>query len=495
MPRRNTSRAVRVRMYRHGLGDCFLLSFAGRTRSQRFHVLIDCGLISVAKNPKEVMTRVVQDIQLATGRRLDLVVVTHQHWDHVSGFSTEQAQQLFADIEIRRVWYAWTEDPRNKLGQRLREEREAKVRALHQAVLGLRGAQLQGVEMCPGLVERLDAQLAFFGFEAASQTPLAKPGESTSKVQQAFDFPGTRPGVDVQYRYPGDGPLEFPELPGVRSYVLGPPEDEGMLKRSDPTAKGREVYEFALEVPFAEHLTASFSRLAADQETGLKPGADLPFDEYLRLQSGQSRALKKLLARTWDAPGQEWRKIEGDWATAAESLALSLDKHTNNTSLALAFEFADSGRVLLFPGDAQVGNWLSWHNLGWRVRQGEQEQVIRAADLLSRTVFYKVGHHGSHNATLRAQGLELMTHPDLVACVPVSISQARKNRWFEMPFEKLLQRLRQKTRGRVFLSDPDSSPPSDTDLSGLTPAEKRAFRLALKADPRGLYYDFTVQAK
>jgi hypothetical protein len=33
---------------------------------------------------------------------------------------------------------------------------------------------------------------------------------------------------------------------------------------------------------------------------------------------------------------------------------------------------------------------------------------VKAEDLLERTVLYKVGHHASHNATLRQKGLELM---------------------------------------------------------------------------------------
>jgi len=39
-------------------------------------------------------------------------------------------------------------------------------------------------------------------------------------------------------------------------------------------------------------------------------------------------------------------------------MALQLDNDTNNTSVALAIEFTDSGKVLLFPADAQVGSWL-----------------------------------------------------------------------------------------------------------------------------------------
>jgi len=499
MPPRPTPRAprsVRVRMYRHGLGDCFLLSFPGLKRGELFHILIDCGLISVATNPKEKMTAVARDIQKTTGNRLDLVVLTHQHWDHVSGFAAEQAQAVFAEMNIRRVWQAWTEDPTNELGQRLRREREAKVRALHQAAIALRGARLQGADVSPGLLERIEAQLSFFGLEHASETPLAAAKDrTTSKVERAFQFPATRPQAAVRFCHPTDPPHELPELPGVRIYVLGPPENEGLLKRSDPTAKGREVYEFAMDASFAEHLAAGFARLAAAEDADTQPTSDLPFDAYLRQQPEKSAALKKLLDATWDAPGQEWRKIDTDWATAAESIALALDKHTNNTSLALAFEFTGSGKVLLFPGDAQVGNWLSWQDLEWKFRAGDSEQVVKAPNLLSRTVFYKVGHHGSHNATLRDKGLELMNHPDLVAFIPVSVAEAQKNRWFEMPFSKLLQRLKQKTRGRVVLSDPDSPPPSDEDLAALNLPEKRAFRRALKPDPAGLYYDFTVSAK
>ena len=33
---------------------------------------------------------------------------------------------------------------------------------------------------------------------------------------------------------------------------------------------------------------------------------------------------------------------------------------------------------------------------------------MTATDLLGRTVFYKVGHHGSHNATMNKGGLQDM---------------------------------------------------------------------------------------
>src|SRR6059058_5764324 len=86
---------VRIRMYRQGLGDCFLLSFPRRDGGP-FHMLIDCGVILGTKDATEKMTAVAHDIAAATDDHLHVVVATHEHWDHLSGFI--QAQDVFNDI-------------------------------------------------------------------------------------------------------------------------------------------------------------------------------------------------------------------------------------------------------------------------------------------------------------------------------------------------------------------------------------------------------------
>jgi hypothetical protein len=104
--------------------------------------------------------------------------------------------------------------------------------------------------------------------------------------------------------------------------------------------------------------------------------------------------------------------------------------------------------VLLFAADAQIGNWLSWADLKW------DDPKINTDGLLARTVFYKVGHHASHNATLVA-GLERMTSPDLVAFIPVNKRDpniTKKNGW-KMPATNLFKRLTEKTQHRVLQMD------------------------------------------
>jgi len=66
-----------------------------------------------------------------------------------------------------------------------------------------------------------------------------------------------------------------------------------------------------------------------------------------------------------------------------------LDDQMNNTSLILLFEVG--GKKLLFPGDAQIENW------SWALEDAPDAKQTRA--LLAGVDFYKVGHHGSRNAT------------------------------------------------------------------------------------------------
>src|SRR5205823_8833606 len=115
---------VLVRMYGQGLGDCFLLAFprAGAAEDARpVYVVIDCGVISGTPDGPDRMQRIVEDIKLttldprATAERgqptghIDVLAITHEHWDHLSGFV--QAQAEWQQIQVDAIWTAWTEKP------------------------------------------------------------------------------------------------------------------------------------------------------------------------------------------------------------------------------------------------------------------------------------------------------------------------------------------------------------------------------------------------
>src|SRR3981081_3197342 len=76
---------VKVRMYRQGLGDCFLLAFPGKAKKP-FYLLIDCGVLVGQVPGRPDIRAIAQHIADSTNKRLDLIIASHQHWDHLSGF-------------------------------------------------------------------------------------------------------------------------------------------------------------------------------------------------------------------------------------------------------------------------------------------------------------------------------------------------------------------------------------------------------------------------
>ncbi|HKI05025.1 MAG TPA: MBL fold metallo-hydrolase [Thermoanaerobaculia bacterium] len=442
---------VKVRMYRQGLGDCFLLAFPSKREGRPRFVLIDCGVLLGTADSGEKMKRVAEHILESTGERIDLLVATHEHWDHLSGF--EQAREVFDRLKIDQVWVAWTEDLEDPVSRGLRRQRQTALRALTSTVSRLRA---NGDRESARAADGLDPVLGFFGELGVDGKPSA--------IERAMDYVVGR-GKPPRYRTPGEGPLPLPGVAGARVYVLGPPKEMDFLKRSNP--KSGEAYEARLGL---NEETAFFAAvLAAQDKAGpmaMSPDeeelANLshPFEKVFRVGTEAAQRdpfFQELYYGSSGKAPDAWRRIDSDWMGAAGSLALQLDSNTNNTSLALAIELVPSGQVLLFPGDAQAGNWRSWHTLEWP-REDDPDHPVTIEDLMSRTVLYKVGHHASHNATLREQGLELMTHPDLVAMIPVDSKMAHKpkggspNGW-DMPFPPLLKRLKEKTNGRVLRVD------------------------------------------
>src|SRR2546423_7013912 len=147
---------VRVRTYRHGLGDCHLLSFT-KPDGKPFQILIDCGVVSRTPNPRPIMTRVAQDIVRETGGVIDVLIATHQHTDHLSGFKQAEAE-FTSNIKMRRLWLAWTEDPRNPLGKKIQRQLVKKLAAVRAAANKLDAKDAAGI----------NGVLDFFGAAAGS---------------------------------------------------------------------------------------------------------------------------------------------------------------------------------------------------------------------------------------------------------------------------------------------------------------------------------------
>jgi glyoxylase-like metal-dependent hydrolase (beta-lactamase superfamily II) len=437
--------AVRVRMYRQGLGDCFLLTFD--VGGDEAHMLIDCGTLG-ALTTGVTMASVVADIRGTTGDHLDALVVTHEHKDHVSGFASQQA--AFAAMDVDQVWLAWTENPKDRLAKKIARDKRDLAAALVRTTQALTEATASAASKAVGLAVR---DVLGFGGDPSAGAGFAE------TINHAMSFVRTELAPRTRYFKPGDGPVTEEWLNGFRIYVLGPPLSENDLNQTGSHGSP-DLYGLAGSLGAGAALRAS-GRSATDYLAAADPDDraafqnSQPFDPRFRLERDSSRARQTF--PDYFAGAAAWRGVNDDWMHMASDLAMQLDGATNNTSLALAIERIGDGRVLVFPADAQQGNWLSWQGMAWTVTDDGRTRPVSAADLLARAVFYKVGHHGSHNGTVSTHGLELMQEDqELTAFIPVdravALSRNPKGSW-RMPAVTLYRALLDKCQGRVVRSD------------------------------------------
>lgn len=447
---------VTTRLYCHGLGDCNLLGIAKPTGGT-FWILIDCGIHTSAKGGREAIDGVVADIFKTVAPtdggppRLDVIVATHEHWDHISGFLT--AAPAFARFEVGEIWLGWTDDPRDAQARALDRYKGEALAALATAAVKLRADPQQGA-----LANGIEELLGFhFGFK----------GERSRSARDALI--AFAPDA-VRYLEPGDiAPL--PKGLGVTAYVLGPPRDLKMLGLRDAA---KDSYGIDSGWAMAASLRNAFGVEGGDMN--MDSDVASPFDESegvplssLDTDAAAPTGLALFVRDHYAGPAnpallpatkpgdpdppsrdQTWRRIDSDWLGSAADVAMQLDDRTNNTSVVLAFALAPGDDVLLFAADAQIGNWQTWDSVKF-------PDGTRGADLVRRTRLYKVGHHGSSNATLKGEagkgGLEAMMHPELIAFVPTDEAMAKRVGWGAIPAPELLTRLGEKAKGGVIRSD------------------------------------------
>jgi hypothetical protein len=482
---------VTIRMYRSGFGDCFLLAFpAKRRKNKTAYLLIDCGVHHNYSDKKKLMEKVAAHIKASTGGKIDVVAVTHEHTDHILGFNIANA--VFSKMNIDRVWMGWTENYADPEVKKLDKKKALYLKGLQAAakVVGLHD---------PDFARQLEGVLGFY------DQPVFGAGSKRMFNRDTMQWLQEKAKKGPTFCVPGEKPLGMAGVEDVRFFILGPPTDEKLLRKSSPS-RGRKKETYLTDGPtelfdaFVESLlsiqalddagTRSLPGVGSEKQAAMTPfpahyGVKPPKPDSRGSQVRDGRSISSDL---YYDPDSAWRTIDSEWMDLAEELAIKLDSHTNNSSLVLALELGEDGKVLLFPGDAQVGNWLSWQELEWDL----EGRKVTADDLLARTVLYKVGHHGSHNATLKAQGLEKMTSPELAAMIPVDGRFADEKQGWDIPYGELLEALMGKCRRRVLRSDSKSAGPL-TRPEGLSQALWKEF--LERVDDRVDYIDYKVKWK
>ena len=501
-------------MYRIGTGDCFVLSFkSARATKPSFKMMIDCGAKSGGHDD---FKKHLDDLIPFVEGEIDVLVITHEHQDHVLGF--QRCEDILKDanqIKFKEIWLAWSEKDCDSKVEEWKEEFGQKKLTLalaNQRLIKAKTAEEGKVSMFEKIYKT--------GFGKQADFSLKKREEFIETLEEYTElnvndgifvnndpnlgfnldkkYKGGLAGMEVvkklndkeQYRYLKPGMIleELDGLENIRIYILGPPLS--WLDVKTEHGKDGETYKHNKELELVRQFS-SFNLYKDHADTLM----DAPFTDTFNVDLPDTKKLVKSYKRA----GQEWRRIDYDWLFSSGELSLRLTRGINNLSVVMAIEFIESGKVMLFPGDAEFGSWRTWHDIEWS--KTGQDGVHLTEDLLNRTIFYKVAHHMSHNGTAKEKGLEMMTSDELVAMGTVDYDNIHKNWQNTMPNRGIVRDLLDKTKGKLIIMNTDriffdkhKTIPIEAEinrrLDQLSTQQKKAFENKLKVTD--LFKEYTV---
>jgi beta-lactamase superfamily II metal-dependent hydrolase len=418
---RNDNEGIRIRMYRVGFGDFFLVSVP--TKSGPQHILIDCG---VHAGNIGSMADCVADLVAVTKRNLALVIVTHFHADHLSGFATQAAE--FAQFEVGAVWITNRLDPDDKQSM-------AFMGGVKELATHLRMQLTLRLNLALDEDDKLTTQQALAKAENALGVTLGAAGGGSNDKAMALVTSGFKNEPPVYYYEAGDEPELPASLQGVlTAQILGP---------SPKSSDG--------EFSASDNKLAQY--LAASTETGFADAS--PFMPFEKHWPALADNYPPEAFRPWKTPAELERALQAVQPDALAAGADAVDGTLNNQSLVVLFTW--KGKKLLFVGDAQWGNWSYW--LYGRGVKGEDPGISDTARrILGSIDFYKVGHHGSTNAT-PIPAVEAMPAKCVAMCSTETGYPSKKRTYgsiakkTEVPRKALMDALEEQTHNQAVRSD------------------------------------------
>lgn len=381
---------LRIRMYRVGFGDFFLMTVPTKDGPQ--HILIDCGVTPGKTKKGDIGTikAAVAHMAEETEKKLALIIVTHRHQDHIIGFS--RSAEIFNDFKVGAIWMSFWEteyDPSEKkekkksLASEFQEELTALALSM-QSRLAMAGKDDPDTDEILAMLQNATG-VDHTAFAAKGGTASAeKPGKGGGTNAASLAFLKSGLGLEPEYYVKGDKP-KMPKVlkdAGLTAEILGPPPTDAVdfMKLMD-LKKGVGQYLGEAEDDDGQTFDPFGTSWHAE-------ASEYPPSAFREL----SRESKKSASAAMET------RIQAAQPSLLFTAAKTLDKFLNNQSLVVFFTFA--GKKLLFAGDAQGGNWEYWMYGGTPEKAPSADKIDKdSASLLGHLDFYKVGHHGSTNAT------------------------------------------------------------------------------------------------
>ena len=293
---------IRIRAYVVGFGDCLLVSLPDGAHER--HVLFDFGRAPNDSGSLQRFPDIALDIEKQCNGRLDLLVVTHEHLDHMEGFYRERA--IFNRMQVDQVWMGLPSHP-----DYYKNHPKARLQKRLQTALADFSVQMRRQGMT---------------FHPAFASLLANNLSNRDRV----DYLRTL-GKQTRYLARGTGSTSLEGWgKGIKITALAPEEDTSSYY-------GRSSQSRALR--------AAVTRFAGQKSSNTHEGLDWEFKQVARAKDDY---LPGISASDF---ARLRRAIQEGGVTAARFI----DRAQNNTSLCLLIEVA--GKRLLFPGDAELESW------------------------------------------------------------------------------------------------------------------------------------------
>lgn len=328
-----------IRLYDVGLGDCIYCRIPKAHKSGRdFHILIDCGTLSSTDYLSAAIANLKTQLPQIDGKRhVDLLVVTHEHKDHMTGFGLD----IWGGLSFGAIWMS--------AAMNLSHPESKRAKKLHSFAANAMAE-----------VERLNLALSPQLKELAASLALNKNAMKTLR-ETLPKASGIKPVYVHAKSKKSDLALPLKNA-DVTVSVLGPENDIDFYylgKEGDP----------------------SLRRLGLI-DTGLPdPSTAVPKPDAVPVPANIDPA--------------DFRQLRSRMLSTAFAFADLDGKVCNNTSVVLLIEWR--GKRLLFVGDAEWdGQYKEGEksNCAWNTMWNLHKDKLKGP-----LAFYKIGHHGSVNAT------------------------------------------------------------------------------------------------
>ena len=309
-----------VRAYNVEVGDCFYCRIpkARKVGNQidDFHMLVDCGTVGTTSNLPAALSNVETMLPSAGGgkRRLDLLVVTHEHADHIAGFDPAS----FHNIAIQNIWMNAAMDPDHPQAELTNQ--------LHSlATTAMRNFARLNLAMSPELRDLV----ALYGID----------NDDAMKALRE-DLP-TANGIEPKYVHAGLSPsdLDLP-LHNCTIRVIGPEND------IDHFYLGEDV----------------------DQTLHNLMGEGAAFRE----------GMTPTTARPENISDADFRRLRSRMMSTALAFAELSSEVTNNTSIVLLIEWQNKRLMFVGDAEWNTKFKAGKHNGAWNVMWHERKNRLNA---------------------------------------------------------------------------------------------------------------------